>query len=309
MKKVAVLFICLAAFMWSVCGILIKFLNRLGFTAEEMTFVKITLSLVIVVIIIKVLRHKIERIKSPKDLVLFFLSGSIGYLMYGFLYAKSVNYIPISAAVVLVYTAPAIVMVASVFLFKEAFTKRKFLCLVLVFVGCVFVEELLVEPIDTISHVGILLGLLSGASYAMNTLCNKILLKKYSVYSVCFYNFLFAIFVAFTLTDTSVITGKIMNSGFKAFILLLIFAISSGSAAQLLYIKALDYLEVGKAAIITSIEPLLASILGIIIFKENINVLKIIGLMMILTALFLINKNDETEEEKIEEEDAVTLKG
>ena len=114
MKKIGVLFTIIAAVMWATCGIFIKILTKAGFTENEITFAKIGISIVLVYIFIKMIGEKIEKIHTIKDFLLLILSGSIGYLMYGLTYTKAVYYIPISAAVVLVYTEHTITIMGAV---------------------------------------------------------------------------------------------------------------------------------------------------------------------------------------------------
>lgn len=289
MKKIGILLVMIAAVMWASCGVFIKILTKVGFTENEITFAKVGISLVLVFIFIKVIGKKIEKIRSVKDIGLFFLSGSIGYLMYGLTYAKAVAYIPISAAVVLVYTAPIIVMVCSVFLFHERLTIKKIICLVLVVCGCFLVQEIKIGK--DFSTKGILLGIASGICYAVYTLANKYLLEKYDVYSISFYNFLFAFILIFILTDKTQIFYKICYSDIKTLVYLILFSMACGGVSHTLYVKALEYLEASKASIITIIEPFTASVLGMVLFHETSSIGKAIGLAMILFALVLLNVN------------------
>lgn len=64
----------------------------------------------------------------------------------------------ILTAAILLYTAPAIVMVLSYFLFGEKMTKRKLLSLVMTFAGCMLVTGILTET-GSVSAGGLLTGL------------------------------------------------------------------------------------------------------------------------------------------------------
>lgn len=287
MKKIGVLFVVIAAVMWATCGVFIKVLTQYGFTENEITFAKVGISLILISIFIKIIGEKIEKIRSVKDIGFLFLSGSIGYLMYGLTYAKAVRYIPISAAVALVYTAPIIVMIFSVFLFHEQLTIKKIICFVLVVLGCFLVQEMKIG--QDFSVKGITLGMTSSICYAIYTLTNKYLLKKYSVYSISFYNFLFAFLLIFCLTDKAQIFYKVLHSDIKILMYLLFFALFCGGLSHTLYVKSLEYLEASKASIFTIIEPFTASVLGIVLLHESNSIAKTFGLIMILFSLILLN--------------------
>ena len=74
MKKIGVLLVVIAAIMWATCGVFIKVLTKAGFTENEITFAKVGISIILVYIFIKIVREKIEKIHSIKDIGLLFLS-------------------------------------------------------------------------------------------------------------------------------------------------------------------------------------------------------------------------------------------
>ena len=62
------------------------------------------------------------------------------------------------------------------------------------------------------------------------------------------------------------------------------------------YTFGLSGLETGKAAILVTVEPLVGSLIGIFIWKENIDVVKFVGIVMIFIAVILINMNCKSQE-------------
>lgn len=95
----------------------------------------------------------------------------------------------LSVAAVLLYTAPAFVMVLSYLLFHEKFTVRKSIALVLTFVGCVFVTGIIGSS-QTLSGKGILIGIGAGFGYALYSIFGRFALKKgYDSFTISFYTF------------------------------------------------------------------------------------------------------------------------
>ncbi len=80
-----------------------------------------------------------------KDLWCFLGTGICSIVFFNFCYFKAITMTSLSVAAILLYTAPAIVMVLSYFLFKEKLTKRKLLALAMTFAGCVLVTGILTE--------------------------------------------------------------------------------------------------------------------------------------------------------------------
>ena len=51
-----------------------------------------------------------------------------------------------------------------------------------------------------------------------------------------------------------------------------------------------------STAILVTVEPLIGSLIGIFIWKENIDVVKLVGIVMIFIAVILINMNCKSQE-------------
>ena len=55
------------------------------------------------------------------------------------------------------------------------------------------------------------------------------------------------------------------------------------------YTYGLSGLETGKAAIVVTVEPLVGTLVGFIFWKEEINIEKIIGILLIFSAVIILN--------------------
>ena len=58
----------------------------------------------------------------------------------------------------------------------------------------------------------------------------------------------------------------------------------------LLYTAGLQHVEAGKAAILATIEPFVAALLGILLFHEEITFFKLLGMAAIFGAVLLLNR-------------------
>ena len=69
--------------------------------------------------------------------------------------------------------------------------------------------------------------------------------------------------------------------------------------AQYFFSVGLGLIESGKAAIYGATEPIVGSLVGILIFHEESNLMKIAGIVMVIAAIVLTGKSDtEKTEEK-----------
>ena len=57
----------------------------------------------------------------------------------------------------------------------------------------------------------------------------------------------------------------------------------------IIYTAGLAGLEPGKAAVIACIEPVMATFVGMIAFKEKIGIVTVLGVLLVLAAITLIN--------------------
>lgn len=289
MRRFAVLMVVFSSIIWATGGPVIKIMLNLGLAENEIYFLKALFCLFSILIFNILFRKKINRIKEAKDFFMFAVCGIIGYLFYGMLYGYAVKRVPMSVAVVLVYTAPAIVMLISVLFFREKFTRIKQLCLGLITMGCIFVTGVFRGGMGSLSAAGILLGLASGVCYAIYSITGSMLMKKYDVWTVTTYNFIFAFIAMCLMPGTQGALSRIMMN--KTLLLYcLYFSVICGTVSNVIYIKALEYIEASKASMITTIEPVMTSVIGILFFQEEVYFLKILGISLIIISVMMLNQ-------------------
>ena len=58
---------------------------------------------------------------------------------------------------------------------------------------------------------------------------------------------------------------------------------------SLLYTRGLQDVDAGQASILATLEPLVAAAIGIFIFGESLTTAKILGMILILSSIFILN--------------------
>ena len=288
MYKLSIFMVVLASVIWATGGPVVKVLLTYGLTENEIYFTKAIFCVVSMLLFDLIFRKKIKRISSVRDFFALMICSVVGYLLYGMFYGYALHRIPISVAVILVYTAPAIVMLISVIFFKEKFTWRKRLALGMIMTGCVFVTGILTEGVGHISLVGALMGLASGVCFALYSVFGAVLMKKYDAWSVMTYNFLFAFLVTAFLVDIPQTMQKVVGNPVVLW-LSLYFALFCGTIANLIYIKSLKHIEASRAAMLTTIEPLVTCVAGFVFFHESMGIIKLLGIAFIIVAIIILN--------------------
>ncbi|KXL52989.1 putative inner membrane transporter YicL [Anaerotignum neopropionicum] len=290
MARFGALLVVLASIIWSTGGPVIKILLDHGLTENEIFFSKAFFCVLSIVVFDMLFAKKISRIKSKRDLLLLIICGVVGYLFYGMFYGYAVGRIPISVAVILVYTAPALVTLFSVVFFKEKLTGIKKTCLFLIMLGCILVTGVFNEGLGRLSFAGVLWGVASGVCFAVYSITSSVMMKKYDAWTVTTYNFIFSLAAISFMVDIPQALGKVFAD--RTLLLTCIyFAVFCGTISNLVYVKAMEYIPASTAAMITTIEPTTTCMIGFVFFNEEINLFKIIGVLLIVAAVIRLNYN------------------
>ena len=224
-----------------------------------------------------------------KDIWMFALSGIVSVALFNFLYTFTVINSQASVGVVLLYTSPIFTMILAAIFFKEKLTGRKIAALILVFAGCVLVSGL-IGGSYRISFLVLLTGLGSGLFWGSYTIFSRITLKKYTSETASVWSVILAGAVMIPFAIKEQVPARIVAEpgiiwwgiGIGIFSTVLPYA---------LYTYGLTYVESGKASILVSVELIAGNIVGMAIFGEPHDPLKIIGILLIVAAILLLNIN------------------
>ena len=285
MNKLSVLFVMAAGILWGCMGILVRTMNEGGFNSLEVTAFRSFVTAIVMVLIMLLFKRGELRIRL-KDVWCFIGTGILSVVFFNVCYFSCMNYTTLSTAAILLYTAPSFVMVMSFFLFKEKLNRKKLGALLLAFAGCVLVSGGFGE--GSIGVMGLLTGLGAGFGYALYSIFSRYaLLKGYSTYTITTYTFLFAAVGALPLVDLEHMAGclqaGVSNILFEAFM-----AVVTTVIAYLLYTKGLAGMENSRASIIASIEPVVASLVGVLLYQEALGGTGVIGMLLVLASCMLV---------------------
>lgn len=284
-KKFASVLILMAGILWGSMGLFVRKLNALGLVSMEIVALRAVVTAAAVFLFLLFYNRKLLIIRW-KDIWCFLGTGIMSIVFFNFCYFKAIMLTSLSVAAVLLYTAPAMVMIFSYFLFGEKFTKRKLVSLVMTFAGCVLVTGILTDA-GFISAAGILVGLGAGLGYALYSIFSRYALERgYHSLSITFYTFLFAAAGSLFFTDFRHVAAVAGKSG-GMILFCLAFGIVCTVVPYLTYTLGLRYVENGKASIIASVEPVTATVLGVLVFHEKLTVIEILGIVLVLLALVI----------------------
>jgi drug/metabolite transporter (DMT)-like permease len=134
-------------------------------------------------------------------------------------------------------------------------------------------------------------GLGSGLGYALYSIFGKFLVNKYSAITITTYTFIVATVFSVPISGIILRISAVCSS--KVILLAIALALISTVLPFLLYTKGLNGMEAGKASILATVEPLMATIVGVALFNETLTAIKVIGMAMIFVAIVLLNVNNK----------------
>ncbi len=284
MYKLCILF---AGILWGSMGIFVKSMRNIGFTTFEIVFIRVFVSLICMAVYIYIKDKKLFKVKI-KDLPLFFGSGVVSFVFFTFCYFSSMQLCSISVAAVLLYTSPIFVMIMARIFFKEKITPKKAAAAVAAVAGCAFVSGVFSES-NRVTALGLSTGIGSGVGYALYSIFTKAQLKKYEVPTATFYTFLFAsVFcIPFLSADTA---AKMLTANGAAWSVSI--GIVTCFAAYLLYNFGLGKTPAGKAAVIAAIEPVAAAAIGVTLYNETLDKIKLVGMLLVIFSVILLGREE-----------------
>ena len=286
-RKIGPLLIIVAACFWGCMGIFVRHLGTFGFSAIQIVSIRITLAALFFALILLVKDRSGFKI-LPRDIPLFLGLGFGSILFFTVCYFTAITIMPLSTAAILLYTSPIWIVLMSTVFFREKMNGKKLVALALAFAGCVLVSGISGEGITL---KGLLIGLGSGIGYGLYSILGTVALRRYSPYTVTTYTFLLAAIGSWFICSPADMLSKFSAAGNSTNLILFCFltALVTAVIPFLFYTLGLRSVEASKAGILATVEPMVATIVGITCFSEALTLLSATGIALILAAVVLLN--------------------
>lgn len=286
-NKRAPLLVLTAGILWGVIGLFIKRLDAAGFGTMEIVAVRALTTVVLLLAFLLVYDRSLLKVKV-KDIWCFIGTGIFSIVFFNFCYFRAITLTSLAVAAVLLYTAPAFVMLMSAVLFREKITPVKLISLATTFLGCVLVTGLIGTQ-NNIGTAGILAGLGAGLGYALYSVFSRYALDKgYNSLTISFYTFLFALIGTLPLANLPVM-ADVVRADWTMLPFCLLFGLVSTVVPYIVYTLGLKDMENSTASIIASIEPVTAAVLGMAVYGERLTILQAAGVLLVIGAIVICN--------------------
>lgn len=273
-----------AAVLWGMIGLWNRRLMAAGLSPTSIVMVRNLGGMALLTLVFSVKDRSVFRVER-RHLKYFFGTGVVSVVLFTACYFSCQRICSLAAASILLYTAPAFVVLLSALLWKEAITKKKLLALALTFLGCAFVCGAFSGGFS-VRPLGLLLGLGAGFFYALYSIFGRYALAHYSPLTVTLWTFLFAGPASLVLARPAELTAVFSQP--SSWCVALVLAAFSTALPYILYTWGLARVEPGKASIMASLEPVAAALTGVLAFHEPMGASIAAGIFCVLAGVYIL---------------------
>lgn len=273
-------FILTAAFCWGFIGIFSSIAFRQGLEPLEVAFWRALFAWLCFgtqAIVSK------ETHLARKDIPLLAVFGVLGVFLFYAAYQYAVKTGGAALAAVLLYTAPAWVVVCSFFIYRERLGIGKITAVILVIAGVFLVSQGdngAGRGTASVGTVAIIAGLVSGFCYSLYYTIGKYFSARYTSANLFLYVLPVGMLCMLPLVDFA-------PKNFTAWIALISVSLISTYVANYCYYQGVKYLEAGKASIAATIEPVVATVAAYFILGEAFSAAFYLGAAIIIAAVLI----------------------
>jgi DME family drug/metabolite transporter len=211
--------------------------------------------------------------------------GLVGIGFFYLLYFYTIRESTVGTAAILLYSSPAFVVVLARLFLKEALNAAKVLALLLT-MGGIFLVAGGYDPANLeVSPKVLLAGLLSGLTYGLYSIFGRPVAGRLRSSIILSY----ALFFGASLLVVAALPtlGTLADLSVSSYALLLMLAVVHTALGFALYTFGLGRLGAGRAAIVATVEPVVAGALGAMLLGEDLTVPKVVGAGLVISGAAL----------------------
>lgn len=281
--KTGYIYLLAAGVMWGTTGVFARTLYTQNLSYLEASFLRTSIAFLVLFTIQALIGGKHFWV-AKRDLPLLACLGFI-HSLFSLSYLHTIQLSSISQAVFLLYTYPIFVTVMARIFLKELLTGTKLAALLLSVIGVLLLTQIYRPDSLRLAPLAIGTGLAASLIWTCSMLLLKLALRKYPPWTVLIYVLGFAtLFLSFVARPGF----NLLYMSSLAWGAALGLALISALAGVTLYYRGLRLVEASRASILGNIEPVVASIMGVLIFSETFSLSSLLGSGFILLAAILI---------------------
>lgn len=287
MNLKANLAILLAVVFWGLSFVSMKQLILAG--VPPFTMILIRYLIVCACLIILLLINPIKKKISIRDYITLAVSGVIGVTLYFLCESKGIQLTTASNASIIIATIPIFSLLVDIIYYKNPITWIQTLGIILSFLGVfLIVYPTYVSSGGAKGIWGNILMMGACLSWVLYSMFSKSLHKKFTNFTITAYQSFFgSIFLIFpAITEHA----KWIPIAGYAWVHFLYLALLCSVLSYFLYNYSLRHLGLSTVSVYINLIPVVGVIGSVLILKESVVLVQIVGGTIVLASLFLVNQ-------------------
>jgi len=274
-----------AATLWGTLGLFAKILYAEGVSFESLVAVRASVGWAAVLLFVLATGGVKSLRVSGRDLASLIPLGLVGIGFFYLLYFYTIRESTVGTAAILLYSSPAFVVVLARLFLKESLNAAKVLALAMTIGGVLLVAGAYAPANLEVTPKVLLTGLLSGLTYGLYSIFGRPVAGRLSPSVILSYALLFG---AILLVVAAIPTfGTLAGLPAGSYALLLMLAVVHTTLGFALYTFGLGRLGAGRAAIVATVEPVVAGALGTVLLEEDLTFPKVVGALLVISGAAL----------------------
>lgn len=272
--------VALAALFWGVSGGIGGVLMASGWDAFVVSFYRGSIGLLFVLVWL-MLRSRRSGLTNPR---LWFWSVIAGIGVAGnfAFYFVSIAQGSVAVAVTLMYSAPVFVYLVSFALKLESPSAVKWVAIAVVMLGIVLLTQIYDIGASGVTLIGVGAGLLAGLCYALFIFGFKYAAPDGSPQAILSIAFAVLVIILFWPSDADQTVAVLNTTDWPLFVVLGVFG---AGLPFVLYVIGLNHIAPAVASIVAMIEPVTASLFGLMFLNQNLVGPQFVGMGLILVTV------------------------
>ena len=289
MKYTGVVLVMLAAICWGISGVIADILMSNGWSPIVISFYRGAIGLLFFSVWL-LLRFKENWIVSTRLYIWSVLAG-VGVAGNFTFYFLSIQASSVAVAATLMYTAPVFVLIISFLLRLERSTWFKWGSIAGVLLGIILLTGAYNTDSISVSFLGTATGLAAALSYALFIFGFKKASEIGKLPFILTIAFLSFCIVLFLFADKKEAASVLTSHDIGWFLLL---GIMGAGISFILYVFGIRTTTAATASMVAMIEPVTASLFGVLLLGDHLTIIQVLGMVVILTTITVLSVKKST---------------
>lgn len=281
-RLIGVLLVALSAACFGTNAIFARMAYDTGTNPGTFLFIRFLIASPVMLIIMMARGRTIPRGKLLISLVLI---GGIGLAGTTFCFYTAIQLAPVNLVIVIAYMYPTIVTLLSAAFLRQPITSYKIAALLMTFLGILFIIGL-----DSGGYfLGIILAIITAIFYSLYLIFGSLSIQRAGPFSASTVIILSSMAIFGIVVG---VQGPQLPAAVSGWVAIVASALISTVLGLVVFFAGLKRIDTANAAIISTLEVVVAVALAIVILGETISWPKIIGGCLIISAVVLLAKSE-----------------